>query len=250
MKTRLIINPAYQELEDFIRNLPETFDIDGDTIQNKRNIIKQIKVGQHLLNVKRFRKPILINRIIYTYFRKSKSYRAYYNALKLIEKGIDTPYPIALIQQYTNSLLGLSFFVSNQLTDVKEVRIFHSATVKGNEEFFTSFAQYTAKLHEAGILHLDYSPGNILFSENEKKYHFSLVDINRMHFQKINIKTGCQNFSRLFGSDEIYIFLAKEYAKARNFDTNTCIKYFLMYKQKFEKKKIRKKKIKHFFGKS
>lgn len=46
----------------------------------------------------------------------------------------------------------------------------------------TAFAEFTARLHEAGILHLDYSPGNILYDKIGEEYHFSLVDINRMHF--------------------------------------------------------------------
>lgn len=48
----------------------------------------------------------------------------------------------------------------------------------------TAFAEFTARLHEAGILHLDYSPGNILYDKIGEEYHFSLVDINRMHLAK------------------------------------------------------------------
>ena len=76
----------------------------------------------------------------------------------------------------------------------------------------TAFAEFTARLHEAGILHLDYSPGNILYDKIGEEYHFSLVDINRMHFGEVDIKKGCANFARLWGQTPFFILLGKEYA--------------------------------------
>ena len=60
--------------------------------------------------------------------------------------------------------------------------------VEGNEDRLLAFARYTAALHQAGILHLDYSPGNILIHHNEiDGYSFSLVDVNRMQLLTILI---------------------------------------------------------------
>ena len=82
----------------------------------------------------------------------------------------------------------------------------------------TAFAQFTAALHEKGVCHEDYSPGNVLIAQIDGQYHFSLVDINRMTFKPMNLEEGCKNFRRMFISDELYIFLAKKYAQCRNFD--------------------------------
>lgn len=250
MKTKIVINPDYSSLEDFTINVPKTFMNDGHVIQNRRNIIKKYQIGDKQFNVKRFRKPIIINRIAYTFFRKSKAYRAYNNALILIKQGFDTPTPIAFIEEFENGLLSLSYFISTQIIGMDEIREYYSAPVSANKEFFTSFAQYTAKLHDAGILHHDYSPGNILVSNKEGIYNFCLIDINRMSFQKIGLKEGCKNFARLFGSDEIYTYLAAEYAKARKFEKKECVKYMLHYKNEFEKQKENKKKLKNLFKKA
>lgn len=250
MKTKLVINPEYLELEDFIRNLPETFDSAGEIIQKKRNTIKKLTVNNLSLNIKQYRKPIFINRIVYSFFRKTKAFKAYHNAITVIKKGFLTPASIAFIEEYQGGLLTTSYFVSKQISDTREIREYYSSEISGNEQLFSAFALYTAQLHNAGILHLDYSPGNILISENNGEYQFTLVDINRMHFEPVDLKKGCENFSRLFGLDSTYIYLAKEYAKERNIDTESCIKYFLYYKHQFEKKKERKKRLKRFFGKA
>ena len=51
---------------------------------------------------------------------------------------------------------------------------FGNADIKSCEDVVTAFAEFTARLHEAGILHLDYSPGNILYDKIGEEYHFSL----------------------------------------------------------------------------
>ena len=64
---------------------------------------------------------------------------------------------------------------------------FGDADIEECKDVVKAFAQYTARLHEAGILHRDYSPGNILFDKIDGEYQFSLVDINRMSFGVVDI---------------------------------------------------------------
>ena len=105
------------------------------------------------------------------------------------------------------------------------MRELHQGTVSEHKELLRQFAHYTAELHEKKILHLDYSSGNILYKKVDNKYTFYLVDLNRMEFGKtIDMNKGCFNLRRLWGSDEMMSFIAKEYAKARNFDENECLK--------------------------
>lgn len=248
MKRKIIINPDYAVLHDFVNELPVVFETTGDIVQDRRNVIKTMDSDGYSLNVKRYRKPILINRFVYSLFRKPKAYKAYYNALTVIEKGFDTPTPIAFIEEKNCGLLSLSYFVSIQLHNVREIRDYYWTKVQGDELFLKEFAQYTANLHDAGILHLDYSPGNILFNSDAEKISFSIVDINRMQFREVDIRLGCENFSRLFGNDEPVIFIAEEYAKCRGFDVEECKDLTIYYKRQFEKKTERKKRLKKFFG--
>lgn len=250
MKTKIVINPEYQDLEKFIGNLSDSFHTQGKIIQKKRNIIKSLNVNDININIKLFKKPIFINRIVYSFFRKSKAYKAYYNALEVIKRGFNTPKAIAYIEIKETGLLALSYFVSTQIENVKEIREHYFSKAKEDQDLLTAFAQYTAELHNAGILHLDYSPGNILISQEDNQYKFSLVDINRMQFGDIDINKGCENFCRLFEYDSAIEFMAPIYAKIRNMDSNTCYQLMLKYKHQFEKKKERKKIIKRLLGKS
>lgn len=247
---KIVINSSYNYLEDFIKNLPNDFNDIGNTIQERRNVIKVVDIDGIKLNVKRFKKPILLNRFVYSFVRKPKAYKAYYNALKVLEKGFQTPTPIAYIEEKENGLLSTSYFISTQLENVREIRDYYfSQCDDSDSNILSTFALFTAQLHEADILHLDYSPGNILYSKIEDTYEFSLVDINRMSFEKVSIEKGCLNFCRLFEYDAAAIFIAKEYAKARKTDEKLCIDLILKYKHQFEAKKARKKRLKEVIGK-
>ncbi|MDD3906668.1 MAG: tyrosine protein kinase, partial [Bacteroidales bacterium] len=92
------INPKFQFLEDFLKRLPECFEKEGHTIYKSRNEVKTFNIEGMALNVKSYRKPIFLNRVIYTFFRHSKARRAYENALEVISRGFETPAPIAYIE--------------------------------------------------------------------------------------------------------------------------------------------------------
>jgi len=248
---KFVLNPKYENLRNFIEKIPITFYKQGNIIQAKRNLIKSWNINDLNLNIKCYHKPIFINRIVYSYFRNTKASKAYKNAFLLLEKGFNTPEPIAYIEQYKNGLLTLSYFISMQLTQVHEIREYYfTKGIKSEIPILTAFAHYTAQLHDNEILHLDYSPGNILITgDKPDKYDFSLVDINRMKFGKVDIRNGCRNFCRLFEYDEAAVFIAKEYAKSRNLNEQECIKLVLKYKHAFERKKKRKSRLKRFFKK-
>ncbi|MCS2332128.1 hypothetical protein NXW93_13990 [Parabacteroides distasonis] len=82
-----IINPAYGRFEDFVRRVPRIFSEEGKTIYKARNEIKVFEVDGVELNVKRYRVPLLINRVIYRFFRQPKAVRAYEYALRLVAQG-------------------------------------------------------------------------------------------------------------------------------------------------------------------
>ena len=246
-KYEFTINSNYTDISDQIKTIPSEFETSGEDIYIGRNRIKVIQINNIPLNVKRFKKPIFINRLIYSFFRKPKAYKAYHNALKVLEKGFSTPCPIAFIEEKESNLLTLSYFVSSHLHGYNEIRDFYYSKLESEEEqsFFKAFASFTAQLHDAGIMHLDYSPGNILYSkQDDQTYLFSIVDINRMQFTDVDMKEGCKNFARLFEYDSVYEFIAPFYAKERKLDKDTCKKLLVDEKNRFHAKKHRKKKLK------
>lgn len=241
---KLILNPEFEYLRPFIEKLPHSFGQGGEILQNKRNTIKVFEVNGLSINVKRYRVPLFINRIIYTFFRKTKASKAYFNALEVLRRGFDTPKSIAYIEQYRSGLLHWSYFISLQCPFRQEMRDYYFGPLPGNETLIKAFARYTAALHESGICHEDYSPGNVLIREQEGQFCFSLVDINRMKFKTMSLQEGCRNLKRMFENDALYTFLAEEYALARHFSPQECIRWTLYYNRLSLQRDRRKKRFK------
>ena len=169
-----MINPKYEYLREYVERIPKDFETIGTVIHSGRNLIKMITVDGLDINVKRYTIPPLINRIAYAFFRPSKGKRAFVYPEKLLEKGFETPCPIAYIEETKMGLIGHSYFMSVQSPYRYNFCQFGNADIKSCEDVVTAFAEFTARLHEAGILHLDYSPGNILYDKIGEEYHFSL----------------------------------------------------------------------------
>lgn len=234
MKKKLVLNEKYRNIEDFIENLPLNFNDIGEVLYAERNVIKTFDVDGIKLNVKSFKKPIWINQFIYSTLRPSKAKRSYQYAFMLQERGFHTPTPVAYMELKKFNLLKYSLYVSIHEQFDGLMRELRTGTLEGREELLRQFAQFTAKLHDEKILHLDYSSGNILYKKEDHNYSFYLVDLNRMKFDKaVDLKTACFNFRRLWGSDEMISFIVKEYAKARNFDEVTCLEKTFEYRKKF-----------------
>ena len=123
-----IINPAYGRFEDFVRRVPRIFSEEGKTIYKARNEIKVFEVDGVELNVKRYRVPLLINRVIYRFFRQPKAVRAYEYALRLVAKGFETPAPIAyaasLCSRFPRALLRLAGSAGMQSSPFRTQRLF------------------------------------------------------------------------------------------------------------------------------
>ncbi|HOI27330.1 MAG TPA: lipopolysaccharide kinase InaA family protein [Paludibacteraceae bacterium] len=244
---KIEFNREYASLANFVEMIPFRFDKEGRSIYKARNEIKVFQEKGYTLNVKSYRIPIFINRVIYTFFRKSKAHRAYKYAFELTKRGFITPTPIAYVSTFKNCLLYRSFFISMHTPLEGNMRLFTDGdeTLEGKEQLMEDFAKYTAKLHNAGVLHCDYSPGNILYKKEENGYVFSLIDINRMKFCDVDMRTGCESFCRMQGTDEFFSKVASIYAKERGFDEQECVRLFLLYKMKDRRKRNFKQKLRN-----
>ena len=66
---KIVINPQYKYLNDFVENLSEEFDHSGKYIYRERNEIKEFSVDDNCVIVKSFKIPHFINKVVYTNFR-------------------------------------------------------------------------------------------------------------------------------------------------------------------------------------
>ncbi len=236
-KVKITLNPAYQGLRSFVEELPERFEREGETIYNARNQIRLIEHNGLKINVKRFHCPALPNRLVYSILRTPKAVRAYQNAVRLLAMGIPTPEPIAYIL-CGGHLLAESYLVTVQSPLSRNFYEFRHHPLQGYESIVRQFARFTASVHQHGVLHLDYSPGNILFDiDAAGQAQFLLVDINRMRFNKrqIGLHAACKNFCRLWGNQDFFELLADEYATARGWDKATTRRLILHYWKQFWK---------------
>ena len=70
---KITINPAIRHVQPFIERLPEVFPVSGEVLHEGRNQIRAFDIGGESLVVKRYKRPHLFNRVMYSFFRKNKA---------------------------------------------------------------------------------------------------------------------------------------------------------------------------------
>jgi len=230
-----------EQFADFLTNIRNYFQSEDASIHKARNELKIITHAGISTVVKSFKVPHLLNRIVYTFFRDSKAKKSYEYSLKL---GDFAPTPIGYIEFFTNGLLDESYFVSKEFVydfTIREPLL--EKDFPNREAVLKAFALFTLKLHNAGIFHEDYSPGNILIKEKNGEYIFKIVDVNRMRFFKLSCEDRAKNFSKLWASDEALSIIASEYAQVYG-ECDEFVKKALHYNLQNKKIKNFKKRLK------
>lgn len=232
--------PEFRSLGAWVCRLPETFDREGAVIYNGRNTLKKMcppvscnktdMAGQSLpegaasVIVKSFRRPVWLRRLIYGLVVKSKARRSFEYACLLKDKGLETPAPVAYVERRRWGLLQDSYYVSlaSACPYTMNDLIGHPEFPHRNE-YLNAVARFTARLHEAGIRHADYSCGNILLGMENGEVRVEIIDLNRLRFGAVGQKTGCRNFERINIDRAALSLMARSYARARGFDEETCV---------------------------
>lgn len=245
MNARYEYRPEYSYLRPSFETIREIFRADTHTIHKARNELKIITLEGLKTVVKSFKVPHLINRLVYTHWRRSKAYKSYHNALRLREMGLSTPEPVALIEFFESGLLSESYFLAEHFDYDFTIRTPLLEPLADRDGIFTAFAAYTYGLHQKGVWHLDYSPGNILVKRSDGGYIFSIVDINRMDFRdSITPLEGCENFNKLWASDEDLAVMGREYARLSGLDEETVVSEMRRHNNANKRAKNFKKRLK------
>jgi len=219
------VSADYHDLRLWVATLPVRFRYEeGSVLYKGRNELREISCKGLDCVVKSFRKPNLINRIAYGLFRSSKAQRSYEYAEKLQKAGIGTPEPIGYYTEHSGLLFGRSYYISLKSECNYTYHDLIKKTFPNQERILRAIARTTARMHEQGFLHKDYSRGNILFKDMGEEVKVDIIDLNRIRFRKIGMEAGCKNFERLPGTPEMYAILGEEYAKARGYDIDECIR--------------------------
>lgn len=221
---RIVLNPKYQRLESYIKQINEHFEQEGREIHRGRNVLRVLQVDGLTLVVKRYGRMPLSNRIATRIYKSNKAKNAYIRPLLLKERGFESPEPVAFVTYRENWLNATHYFVclhSNYRYTMADI---DTLDVAFRTEVIEAFARYAAHLHKNGFLHRDFSAGNILFDRVGSRIHFALIDTNSMKCGRaVSVEKGCQNFARLQGNPDFFKQLGTLYAQHRNADAAYCI---------------------------
>jgi len=241
-----IVHNNFNEVKGQLINVIDSFSSFGIVLgEPSRNTIKLFDLDGLTLNVKSFKKPHLVNQIIYGYFRKSKAKRSYEYATVLNNKKIGTPTPIGYFEN--KNTLGLldSYYISEHLEcDLTYRELLTNQNYENHEEILRAFTRFTFDLHEKEVYFLDHSPGNTLIKKNNDNYDFFLVDLNRMKFQKMEFNDRMQNFARLTPIKEMVEVMSDEYAKISSFEYHKVFNAMWGLTEQFQEAFHRKQRLK------
>lgn len=244
---KIVIHPDFAYATAFVKRLPEIFEQEGELLYDGRNKVKRYRVNDKELVVKRYKRPNIIQRITYTFFKKSKTERAYLFAGMLRERGFDTPHEVAYIEQKKNGLFQDGFFVSLNCGYPPISQILR--TRDSDRRPATKLAAYIAELHKKGILHGDLNLTNILYHiDDEGNYLFTLIDTNRSIFKSPSQKECLENLKRVTHNKSLLRHIVTQYAIIRGWNPRACALEVFRYLLQFEHQRRRKRKFQSWIG--
>lgn len=242
------ISKLYQKEADKIQSFIQDFDNQGVLfVKGSRNTIKLFELKNQIINIKSFKKPNLLNKIVYKYFRKSKAQRSFEYATILTEKGIGTPQPIAYFENTDSIGLKNSYYACEHLENDLTYRELVETNYPDATNILRQFTQFTYDMHEKGIEFLDHSPGNTLIVNcGNGQYSFYLVDLNRMKFHEkpLNFYTRMKNLSKITPKKDMVVTMSSEYAKLYKKDKQEVFDLMWKLTANFQYRFYRKKRIK------
>jgi len=226
------------------------FENSDDIVQAGRNTLKKIRFNNLDCVIKAFRKPSFPQNYSYGFFSKSKANKSYDNATKLIELGFLSPKPIGYFEYRRGGKLTSSYYlcefeaIAQTLHSILEDQGTLSTTL------IQQFAEYSLALHKKGILHRDFNPKNILVTQKNEFYTFSLVDINRITwYEQLSLELSMHSLARLPFDDLTKDSLLTHYANIAEVELDHCHK--LLNKSKAQTKRYfkNKKRLRKIFPK-
>lgn len=246
------LNPRYKDnpsVANFVEQLPQRFEEEGHIVYSARNVIKSFSLDDRtLVVVKKFHSLRWPQRIIYSFFRKSKAERAFRNAMELHQRGVSTPCNIAYREQWKNGLYKYGYYVTER-DDSPPINERLNVPEDFDRMLADDFASFAATLHLKGILHHDLNSTNVLYRKSGNSYAFTLIDINRMSFapagQSPSRKQCIQNLTRFTGRMDVYEYVVRQYARCRGWEVKPFACEAIAAKVKHDKQWRRRK---AFFG--
>lgn len=243
---KAVFSEPFAGSKDEISRIIRSFENNGKQVgKGDRNVIKVFDISGKSINIKAFKIPNIVNKIVYRYLRRSKAERSFNYAKHLLSLKIGTPQPIAFFEEISFLAFRKSYYLSEHLSyDYTFRELLQDSQIPNREEMIRAFTRFTFDLHEKEIEFLDHSPGNTLIRIKNGNYQFFLVDLNRMNFRKLSFDKRMENFSRLTSRKEIVKIMANEYSKYYHRPEREIFDKMWKYTSDFQKNFRRKHRMK------
>lgn len=196
-------------------------------IYTGRNKLYYISLPDHerAYVVKHFATLGLLRRIYYSYLGVTKAARSYYYAKELLNRGINTPLPLAYTEHRNCfGLIGSCFYSCLYLERAENIHPQMNGW-SAPDSFIEELTSFLTQVHQAGIEHLDLSPGNVLYTNSATAEKFCLVDLNRMRFRSrtLTLRDAARNLARLPVKKSVSRRIARCYASERGWSVEDTI---------------------------
>lgn len=231
-----VISPDYIQLEAELKGLAEGQYTPLQTFCNNRNTVELVEIGGRQMVLKKYKPTGLFTGILYTFFRRTKGRRAYEHALRLLATGISTPKPVAYFEEKRRGLFHKGYFIS-EYVDLPTLYkpyydLEHGFTDEERKNVSYQLAEYTLDLHNRGIMPLDFNMANIMWQKEGDKYHFTLIDINRMRFGKVKgLHRKMLSFFQLGTYYPFHRIMLENYCYLTGYDLEDCLYHIIGYRR-------------------
>ena len=218
---------SWSRFFNFFRSVTQVGEFDrwteGEILFTRRNTLR-------LTNgvvVKAFAVPHPIRGLWYGLSGRSKARRSYEFALRM--NGL-TPEPVAYREVRVCGVLRDSWYACRQSECTHTFNeLINTPDFPNRKQILESIGRFTARLHRQGILHRDYSGGNILFNDDGSRVE--VVDLNRVRFCKNLSRTQrLRNFERLNIDREALTVIATAYARTIGDDPAADAGYIITHR--------------------
>lgn len=246
-RRKYVVSGDYARLKDFVCRVPQLFARgEGEVLHTGRNELRRFEVDGLRVVAKRYKRVNAVQRVAYSFFRKTKARRAYEFAAVFRQRGIDTPREVAYIEERERGLFTTGYFVSLDCPFPPAFPV----VVKQEDyrkDLADALAAFICKMHERGILHGDMNLKNFLYDERaDGSVRFSVVDTNRSHFcQGWPTRRQClANLRTLTYRREVFVRIVRRYAALRGWDEGEAVGEALRCLERFIERRARRYKVK------